>query len=538
MGTLVASLILAGIFTLLIVTIFLNIVDRDRVLPNIYLENDYVGLMEIGDVKVQYEKAAIEDLPSKIKLTIGTETKEYKTSELAPELYLDRIKDVGRDSDPIRALEEMVSVANPIKFSYEYKFDVNKIISEFKLFNDDEFKFVEDDGRIVGCSSNGLSAKLVDVQKVNDEITENLAIDTEVKLDKSQILSEGTAKDVYLICNRFKYDANAMTAKFQRFGDIKSEDVLSFMGMYLSEEGSLSWKIYNKENLKKFLNNLKTKTEVALDEGEYEDINGVIRLFRKYVEGKALDIDSSLSNLVRWSADPISKDFKLVFKTTSPWYIKDGRQIEDFTYELSRGESRINLYVGGWDNPSLYASRVGVDEMDGYVLNPGEEYSFFNFLQPQLSDMWRTKEGNPILSGICNSSTTIFRAALHAGFPITERWNHGWSLEKYRWPYSENVVDATYLTTPKIDLRFVNDIGHPVVFKLDTWRDAEWEYQRLRVMTSPKAKGRTVELANFRKWGERLPGIYKGSFDRIIKQDGAVVGQDYFESNYHMYAPY
>ena len=45
-------------------------------------------------------------------------------------------------------------------------------------------------------------------------------------------------------------------------------------------------------------------------------------------------------------------------------------------------------------------------------------------------------------------------------------------------------------------------------------------------------------LNNFRKWDERLPGIYKGSFDRIVTEKGVVTRQETFTSDYYMYAPY
>ncbi len=530
LGTLVASLTLAAISTLVLVGIFVNIIDKDRILPNIYLEDANIGLMDVGDVRVQYETEALSNLPSTIKLTIGKETKEYSTKDLSPELYLEDIQNVGRDSNFVKVMEEIVSVTNRLEFSYEYKFNVNKIISEFKLFNDGEFKFLEDDGRVVGCSKDGLSAKLVDIQKVSKEISDNIVQDKEVKIEKSEILSEGTAQDVFLICNRYKYDSNAITAKFQRFGEIKNEEVLSFMGMYLSEEGDLSWGIYNKDNLKKFLTALKQKTEVALNEGQYEEVGGKIRLFAPYKEGRSLDIDSSMSNIVRWSADPVNKDVKMVFKATAPWYILEGKVVEDFSYELSRGESRLNYNIEN--------GKVGVQEIDNYLLNPGQEYSFYNMLSPSLQDIWRTPSGRAIEMGICSSSTTIFRAAIEAGFPITERYAHGWSLPKYEWPYEQNVVDATYLTNPKIDLKFVNDLAYPVIFKSEMWEADGWQYLRVKVMTSPKAKNREVVLNNFRKWDERLPGIYKGSFDRTVTDKGVVTRQETFTSDYYMYAPY
>lgn len=529
-AALVASVITSFVFVFIISCVFFNVVDKDRILPNIYLKEAYIGLESIQDVQIKYQEEALELLPSTITLTIGTETKEYPTSELSPELYLEEVRDVGRNGNIFGAMVELASVSSALSFDYEYKFNVEKIISEFSLFADDDIKFFEEDGRVVGCTDDLVSSKLIDVQKFNRQLSVSAQSDTEIKLEKSEILSEGVSTDLFLICNKFKHDTKTILTKFERFGDISPSEVLGFMGLYMSPEGTLSWKMYNDENLRKFLDSLKLRTQIILDEGEYQVVDGKVRLFRQYKEGKEVDIDASYTNMIKWSLNPLSENIKIVYKVTAPWYVKEGKEIIDFTYELSRGESRLNYNIEN--------GRVGVQEIDGYILNPGSEYSFYNMLQPRLLDIWRTANGRAIEMGICSSSTTIFRAAIHAGFPITERYSHGWSLPKYEWPYEQNVVDATYLTNPKVDLKFVNDLSYPVIFKSEIWSDGGWDYQRVRIMTSPKAKDRSVELTRFRKWDERLPGIYKGSFDRIIREKGVVTRQDYFESNYYMYAPY
>lgn len=529
-AALAVSVVTSFVFIFIISSVFFNVIDKDRILPNIYLKEAYVGLESIHDVQIEYQEEALELLPSTITLTIGTETKEYPTSELSPELYLEEVRDVGRSRNIFRAMVELASVSSALSFDYEYKFNVEKIISEFSLFADDDIKFFEEDGRVVGCTNDLVSSKLIDVQKFNKQLSVSAQSDTEIKLEKAEILSEGVSTDLFLICNKFKHDTKTILTKFERFGDVDPVEVLGFMGLYMSSEGTLSWKMYSDENLRKFLDSLKLRTQILLDEGEYQEVDGKVRLFRQYKEGKEVDIEASYRNMIKWSLNPLSENIKMVYKVTAPWYVKEGKGIVDFTYELSRGESRLNYNIEN--------GRVGVQEIDGYILNPGSEYSFYNMLQPRLLDIWRTANGRAIEMGICSSSTTIFRAALHAGFPITERYSHGWSLPKYEWPYEQNVVDATYLTNPKVDLKFVNDLAYPVIFKSEIWSGGGWDYQRVRIMTSPKAKDRSVELTRFRKWDERLPGIYKGSFDRIIREKGVVTRQDYFESNYYMYAPY
>ncbi len=54
--------------------------------------------------------------------------------------------------------------------------------------------------------------------------------------------------------------------------------------------------------------------------------------------------------------------------------------------------------------------------------------------------------------GVCQISTTVFRAAYEGGFPIVERYNHGYVVG---W-YGDPGMDAT-IFTPSVDFKFRND---------------------------------------------------------------------------------
>jgi vancomycin resistance protein YoaR len=68
--------------------------------------------------------------------------------------------------------------------------------------------------------------------------------------------------------------------------------------------------------------------------------------------------------------------------------------------------------------------------------------------------------------GLCQVSTTLFRAILNAGLPITERQNHSYRVSFYEKDGDGNSIgpglDAT-IYDPSPDLKFINDTGHPVM---------------------------------------------------------------------------
>jgi len=104
----------------------------------------------------------------------------------------------------------------------------------------------------------------------------------------------------------------------------------------------------------------------------------------------------------------------------------------------------------------------------GVVIPPGAEFSFNRHVGEITAAngfadsliIWGDRTAVGIGGGVCQVSTTVFRAAFFGGFPITERWAHGYVVS---W-YGEPGLDAT-IYTPHVDLRFRNDTGRHLLVK-------------------------------------------------------------------------
>lgn len=117
-------------------------------------------------------------------------------------------------------------------------------------------------------------------------------------------------------------------------------------------------------------------------------------------------------------------------------------------------------------NVKLAASRI-----NGVLIPPGEEFSFVKYVgnidaESGYRQAYVIKEGRTVLDdggGVCQVSTTVFRAALNTGLPITARTAHA-----YRVGYYENDsppgIDAT-IYSPSVDFRFLNDTGHHILIQ-------------------------------------------------------------------------
>ncbi len=123
---------------------------------------------------------------------------------------------------------------------------------------------------------------------------------------------------------------------------------------------------------------------------------------------------------------------------------------------LARGESNF----AGSPKNRRHNIAVGVEKMKGVLVAPGQEFSFNDNLGPVDGEHGFLPElvikGNDTIpefgGGLCQVSSTTFRAAMKSGMPITQRRNHAYAVQYY----SPQGTDAT-IYPGVIDLKFIND---------------------------------------------------------------------------------
>jgi len=108
----------------------------------------------------------------------------------------------------------------------------------------------------------------------------------------------------------------------------------------------------------------------------------------------------------------------------------------------------------------VYNLKLAARKLDGLIIPQGAVFSFNQALGP-VDEEHGYKEGYVILGdrtekdvggGVCQVSSTVYRAAFFAGLPILERKAHSYLLRYYR-PAG---LDAT-VYSPWVDLKFKND---------------------------------------------------------------------------------
>lgn len=178
----------------------------------------------------------------------------------------------------------------------------------------------------------------------------------------------------------------------------------------------------------------------------------------------------------------------------------------------------------------IYNIERSVQQFDGIVIEPGAIFSFVDYLGevdgehgylPELV-IKNNKTEPEFGGGVCQVSTTVFRAALQSGLKITERRNHAYPVQYYK-PYG---MDAT-IYIPKPDLKFQNNTPGSILLV------PELNGTQLTFSMFGTKDGRTTSIDGPHILESNPDGSMKTVFTQTVtNKDGQAFINDSFWSNY------
>jgi len=173
--------------------------------------------------------------------------------------------------------------------------------------------------------------------------------------------------------------------------------------------------------------------------------------------------------------------------------------------------------------------KVGAAKYHGILIPPGEEFSFNENLGNVDADtgylpelvIKRGKTVPEYGGGLCQVSTTAFRAAVLSGLEITRRYNHSYIVRYYGTPG----FDAT-IYPPNPDLRFRNDTsGHVLIQTSVVGTKLLFEFYGTD-------DGREVKVVGPRVFDRKPDGSAKAVLTQEIWRDGKLARTESFHSSY------
>lgn len=284
------------------------------------------------------------------------------------------------------------------------------------------------DGKII--VDKGTAGKEVDSKKLASAVLQSLYynLSDPIQIPIEIIDNTLTDNEAEMFAARAeKYIGKSLTLKFEYSSiSLKTDEIFKI----INPKGG-----YNKEVLTSKIDDVAKKVERQPQNPKFVFSDGKVTEFQPALEGIKVD-RSSLETLIVDSLDKLSDSESSVLEIdipvdkTPPEITTDKVNNLGIKELVGRGTSTyFHSIPSRVHNVALAASRI-----NGTLVKPGETFSFNQVLGDVSAftgyqQAYIISEGKTILGdggGVCQVSSTLFRAVLNAGLPILERQAHAY----------------------------------------------------------------------------------------------------------------
>ncbi len=394
-----------------------------------------------------------------------------------------------------------------------------------------------------------------EIQKIFTEKNEKIGLNTFI------FTAQGLDATVSAKTLNIGYDVNLITEQSLSLGKTKNllSDVYIILSSYINGVFLNSSYTYNTEGLEKELEGVQKIVYQEPQDAQFSVSNNRVVAFRQSSDGRSIDfeklnseVNDSIPGILKNNNTKITR-VPIPIKIIKPRVTTEEANNLGIVEVIGTGRSTFfHSIPNRIHNISLAASRI-----NGTLVAPNEEFSFAKALGDVskftgYKEAYVIQNGKTILGdggGVCQVSTTLFRAILNAGLPITERHPHAYRVGYYEQDAPPGFDATVYV--PSVDLKFKNDMATHILIqsyvdptnlsltftfygKKDGREVAITKPQVTNVTspppplyqddpTLPKGELKQVEY-------EALGG--KSVFSRTVTKNGNVILNDTFISNY------
>lgn len=309
------------------------------------------------------------------------------------------------------------------------------------------------------------------------------------------------------------------------------------------------------EKLNLFIKNINKPPVEALFNFE----GGKVKEFRESENGREVDTENlnqqilTKAKIIINSSGNESVIIPVLTKTLAPNLTTEKVNKMGIKELIGKGTSSFQHSIEN----RIYNVNLAASRINGILIEPGETFSFVEALGDVSAftgykQAYIIENGKTVLGdggGVCQVSTTLFRAALNAGLSINERNAHAYRVSYYEQDSGPG-IDATVFV-PSVDLKFTNDTKNHILIQTIV----DLNNLTLTFLLYGTKDGRVSEISDPvilsqtpapEPRYEDDPNLPKGQlkqidfaaagakvyFTRIVTKDGKTIIDEKFSSNY------
>jgi vancomycin resistance protein YoaR len=328
------------------------------------------------------------------------------------------------------------------------------------------------------------------------------------------------------------------------------------------------------------------------EEGKFEyRISAADQLIRPFVLGIARELDKQPEN-ARFIFNDTTRQLEVLQPAVIGRSVRVEETIAAINHAINNGEQVVTLavdtaepqvksdataaslgiseniisystYFRGSSLPRIQNIKTAAQSFHGLLIAPGETFSMGEALGDVSLDngyaealiIYGNKTIKGVGGGVCQVSTTLFRTAFFAGYPIVERAAHAYRVSYYEQnqsgidPYLAGLDATVYF--PLVDMKFVNDTPYWLLMETyvnESARRITWKFYST-------SDGRTVSWETtgpinrvpapdpiFQENPDFKPGEIKQTdwaaegadvqVVRRVSRGGQLINEDYFNTHY------
>lgn len=431
------------------------------------------AIVEINDDGLVFvyddNQVVLESSMTSIESGVVFDVYDFDASMMTEEAY-----QVGREGNYLdKQIDRLSALLFGRKIPVQYSVDMDTVnlmlrerFSQYESPHIDAALVLNDD--LSFSVAKEQSGKVFDYKAITNELLENIKslrkVTVNLKLQDDPIeITEAEAVDylpaVKEIAKLAPFDLNFG----EKSWEISVGEFSNWLGLVLDEQSEITVGLDQKK-VGEFLDKLREEVDIPVQEGKFKMEAGRVVEFQGSQAGVLIDEEQTVQKITEDIIKNAESASTLVVETKEPEIttenvndlgIKEmiGFGVSDFTGSPTNRRANIQL---------------GAQKLNGILIEPNEEFSLLKALGSfEASEGWLPElviKGNKTVpelgGGACQFGTTMFRAALNTGLPITNRQNHSYSVSYY-FPIG---TDAT-IYDPAPDFKFINDTGHYILIQ-------------------------------------------------------------------------
>jgi vancomycin resistance protein YoaR len=301
--------------------------------------------------------------------------------------------------------------------------------------------------------------------------------------------------------------------------------VLEQMGAREAEKVTENDSNYDLASIYSYVKKLEDTINKESKDAVFEVKDNRVIQFDPGQNGITLDVKTSIDRIIA-DLQKGKRETNLAISETLP--TKNLASVN--SYGIKELVASGNSDFKGSPNNRIHNIKVGVQKETGILIAPGDTFSFNKYLGSVdgehgfLPELVIKKTGTvpEFGGGLCQVSSTVFRAAMDAGLPIVERRNHSYAVQYY----APQGTDAT-IYPGVVDLKFTNDTENYILI----WPSFP-EKTKLRFDIYGTKDNRKVVLNDPYTYDRKTDGSMKATWVRTVTLADGTSKKDTFNSTY------